>query len=523
LPTPYVPPGVDLSHWNGSVDFQALGAAQIKFAYSKATQGFTFHDWAYYDHVVQGAAAGMLMGAYHFFDYTRDGLIQADNFVDFVSANGGFNAMLPPVVDVECLVSMGASDQPYAAQQLHAFSGEVFRRTGRLPIIYTSRYMWALVTGSDATFGKQPLWVACWRCSRPSLPVGWSSYRFWQTGAVRVPGIAGTLDGDIFNGTDAGLANQRTIPHLLDSDATYATSTAVEMNLTGSDGTSARYSLDGTNWSEWRPWTPTARFELAPTNGPQIVFVQFRDQWGNQSPVTGDSIILDDSPPTMTAPSAGFRLGAMSSAIGGPGIPIIATWSSADATSGLQSTELLLTCGTAAADAASVPLSSAIATSADLLLAAGNRCQLTGRATDYAGLVVEPAPLPGFTVGVIQQKPSTTLTYRGRWSRASGSGFDGGAVRSARSAASATLRFTGISVALVSTLGPDRGKVRLVVDGVWVTTVDLYSLARVYRQIVFSMPLAPGPHTLTVKVVGTRNPASTGTRADIDAFLVLRP
>jgi len=136
---------------------------------------------------------------------------------------------------------------------------------------------------------------------------------------------------------------------------------------------------------------------------------------------------------------------------------------------------------------------------------------------------VEPASLPGFTVGVTQQKPSATLTYRGRWSRASGSGFDGGAVRSARSAASATLRFTGISVALVSTLGPDCGKVRLLVDGIGVATVDLYSLAPVYRQIVFSMPLAPGPHTLTVKVLGTRNPASTGTRADIDAFLVLRP
>jgi hypothetical protein len=62
------------------------------------------------------------------------------------------------------------------------------------------------------------------------------------------------------------------------------------------------------------------------------------------------------------------------------------------------------------------------------------------------------------------------------------------------------------------------------IDGVLVATVDLYHATLQGRRIVFAADgLAPGAHTLEIRTLATANPASTGTRVDLDAVLVLAP
>jgi len=81
------------------------------------------------------------------------------------------------------------------------------------------------------------------------------------------------------------------------------------------------------------------------------------------------------------------------------------------------------------------------------------------------------------------------------------------------------------SYALVSTLGPDRGKAQIKIDGQLVATVDLYAPTQTTTaQVVWSINgLAPGgTHTIQVVATNTKNPASTGTRVDYDAIIALK-
>ncbi len=86
--------------------------------------------------------------------------------------------------------------------------------------------------------------------------------------------------------------------------------------------------------------------------------------------------------------------------------------------------------------------------------------------------------------------------------------------------ATATLQFTGSSVAWFATRAPSRGRAKVYLDGVLVRTVDLHRSRRAARRMVFrhAWP-ASGPHTLTIRVVGTPgHPA-----VDIDGFVILAP
>jgi Zn-dependent metalloprotease len=109
----------------------------------------------------------------------------------------------------------------------------------------------------------------------------------------------------------------------------------------------------------------------------------------------------------------------------------------------------------------------------------------------------------------------------GSWSTQSSSGFSGGSARWAKAAGrTASITATASSFALVTRTGPDRGKARVCLDGGSCVTVDLYSKTAGLRRLaaVFTKP-SPGSHTLSVKVLGTKNAKSTGTRVDVDALV----
>ena len=89
----------------------------------------------------------------------------------------------------------------------------------------------------------------------------------------------------------------------------------------------------------------------------------------------------------------------------------------------------------------------------------------------------------------------------------------------AANGASATLNFTGRSIAWLATMGPDRGQAGVYMDGSLVATVDLYARTKANRVIVWSttLPDAQG-HELRIFVLGE---PSTRPRIDIDALIVV--
>jgi hypothetical protein len=85
----------------------------------------------------------------------------------------------------------------------------------------------------------------------------------------------------------------------------------------------------------------------------------------------------------------------------------------------------------------------------------------------------------------------------------------------------ATFSFTGSEVAWIAPKGPDRGKAEVWVDGIKVTTVDLYKSSENPQMTVFTQSVGPGSHTVEIRALGTKSSSSTGKRVDVDAFFVL--
>ncbi len=107
----------------------------------------------------------------------------------------------------------------------------------------------------------------------------------------------------------------------------------------------------------------------------------------------------------------------------------------------------------------------------------------------------------------------------GNWAGQVDINASGGAYRISSTAGSlATFPFTGTSVDWVTATGPKYGQAEVTIDGASMETVDLYSPTTQWRVHESYSGLSPGPHTIVVKVLGTKNPSSKGTGVVVDAF-----
>ena len=101
---------------------------------------------------------------------------------------------------------------------------------------------------------------------------------------------------------------------------------------------------------------------------------------------------------------------------------------------------------------------------------------------------------------------SRAITYTGTWKQAGHPGYTGDVARYATSAgATARFTFTGSRVVWYGPVGPTRGKARIGIDGVYVTTVDLSRDSFSAHKALFSRTWkSAGKHRLVIQVVGTR-------------------
>ena len=90
--------GVDISRWQGDIDWIKLRSQGANFVYIKATDGGDHLDPMFRTNWQRAKAAGMKRGAYHFFYWCRTAGEQADWFIRNVPRDPD---ALPPVIDVE--------------------------------------------------------------------------------------------------------------------------------------------------------------------------------------------------------------------------------------------------------------------------------------------------------------------------------------------------------------------------------------------------------------------------------------
>jgi hypothetical protein len=143
----------------------------------------------------------------------------------------------------------------------------------------------------------------------------WSSWEPYTTGKAWTlsPGDGGKTvyvqyqdnAGNVSGSYSDGIVLDTTAPSgsiLVDGGATYATSTAVSLGLSASDGLSGmdamRFSNNGSSWSSWESYGASKSWTLSPGDGTKTVYVQYRDNAGNVSGSFSDNIILDTTAPT---------------------------------------------------------------------------------------------------------------------------------------------------------------------------------------------------------------------------------
>lgn len=184
--------GIDISHYQGHVDWPAVPST-VAFAILKATQGARGVDPTFAANRFGAVKAGKRVGGYHFAG-NDDPVVEADHFLATV---GHVNAGdLPPVYDCE----QGAGN---LVDQALAWLQQVEHHTGRIPFLYSYKPFIQAHLSGDKRLARYPLYIAAYGSVPPHVD-GWPTWTIWQrTSSGTVPGIAGRVDMDVFNGDQA--------------------------------------------------------------------------------------------------------------------------------------------------------------------------------------------------------------------------------------------------------------------------------------------------------------------------------
>ncbi len=192
----YAVHGIDVSHHQGVIDWSAVAAEGVEFAYIKATEGADWHDPRFEKNWRGATDAGVRRGAYHFFTFCTPGAPQAEHFLAALETARG---ELPPAADVEFTGNCTRWDSLDTIRaELAIFLERVEAGTGRRPIVYLPRAAHDQIVGGY--FPEHELWVRSVFLAPSRRRYGdWLFWQFSQDG--RVAGIRRPVDRNVFRGS----------------------------------------------------------------------------------------------------------------------------------------------------------------------------------------------------------------------------------------------------------------------------------------------------------------------------------
>ncbi|WP_040676353.1 GH25 family lysozyme [Nitratireductor pacificus] len=192
--------GVDVSRWQGDIDWQKLRERGANFAYIKATDGVDHIDPMFKKNWNAAHLAGIRRGAYHFFFWCRTAADQAEWFIRNVPKVKG---ALPPVLDVEWNHLSSCKWRPSRAEVLEkmkVFMDRLERHYGQRPIIYTAPDFYA--DNLKGAFPNHPFWLRA-VAQHPSKVYPGRDWVFWQySGSGLSQGVNGKIDLNVFHGDE---------------------------------------------------------------------------------------------------------------------------------------------------------------------------------------------------------------------------------------------------------------------------------------------------------------------------------
>lgn len=199
-PSQYPVHGIDVSRYQGDIDWKKAKKNGVAFAFIKATEGGDHVDKMFRTNWDNAGKAGVPRGAYHFYYFCRPAMEQARWFIRNVPKDLG---ALPPVLDMEWNAHSKSCRKRPSAQRVKNEMGVFLRMLkahyGQKPIIYTTVDFYrdnqlALLKGHE-------FWLRS-VAGHPMDVYPGQRWSFWQyTGTGKIPGIAGETDINAFAGT----------------------------------------------------------------------------------------------------------------------------------------------------------------------------------------------------------------------------------------------------------------------------------------------------------------------------------
>ncbi len=204
--------GIDVSKWQGEIDWQKAKAAGAQFAIVRAgsidnATGTCYEDFQFRRNA-ELAPPVMPVGFYWYFRPNHNAVKQAEFFMNLIRGKGG---KIYPALDVE---ERGGLSGSAVASAVWVFLNRVYQQMQVKCLIYTSPGFWNSNTTRTTWAQEYPLWVAHWNVQTPILPYDWSKYNktytFWQTHVANDGPAYGMqsqgLDHDVYNGDWAKFA-----------------------------------------------------------------------------------------------------------------------------------------------------------------------------------------------------------------------------------------------------------------------------------------------------------------------------
>lgn len=196
IPDGYTIHGIDVSKYQDIIAWEEVkemkvGSIRVGFTFMKATEGIGNKDPQFKRNWKKAKDNNIARGAYHFFIASKDGKLQAENFIKRVEIEPGD---LPPVLDVEQLNGVSAAQLRKEVRKWLETTENYYKVT---PIIYTNVDFYEQYLGNE--FDKYPLWAAhYYEEEQPRIRRNWL---FWQhNDQGRVNGIIPKVDFNVFNG-----------------------------------------------------------------------------------------------------------------------------------------------------------------------------------------------------------------------------------------------------------------------------------------------------------------------------------
>lgn len=186
--------GIDVSHWQGDIDWNAVKDDGVEFAIIKSggsDNGF-YEDSKFEENYANAKAAGVAVGAYYFVGAlcksSEDGAADAERFIDILQ---GKQFEYPVYVDFE---APDSSDKDGNTDAVIAFC-EVMENAGYFTGVYASEFSGFRERLDDSRLQHISHWVARYGDRPSTIPE--NVFGIWQYSSEgSVAGIDGNVDMD---------------------------------------------------------------------------------------------------------------------------------------------------------------------------------------------------------------------------------------------------------------------------------------------------------------------------------------